>query len=569
MFYLFLFYSLAFLFSTIGYGLLFCKISKIDISIINTGLIGILGLFLLSIIASYSHLIFQHNYFHNLTILSIGLISFFYLSFKKKINIKIILFCFFILFIGFLIAKTNEDFPYYHLPNSLQFSQQKLQFGLGNLNHGFKHITSLFMLNSINYYPLINYYLFNLANFLFQVFFVCFLIIEVLNNNNKITNFTKNFLILTLVLFLVKFSRLAEYGTDIAGQIIIFVSIFFSLEILFNSKINSEYKISYFKLLIILLVFTVSTKVIYVIYSLIPVIVFFNMQNKIKTLNSILQLKNLFFIILSITFLLFFNFASTGCILYPIPETCFSETFDWSLKKETVSYMNYHYELWSKGGRGPNFEVSNPEKYVDGLNWIQNWISVYFFTKVSDFLAVILVILLFYTSLFFREIFSAKQSKQDISLAKFINLYLALIIIFLIWFFNFPTLRYAGYVIIYLLFILPYCLSINNKIVWEVGKYKKFFLILIFCFSIFALKNSIRLYKEINILEDQHHNFKNFPFYFVKNSPYKEVIINNNRVYEALDGNMCWATPSTCVRATDKLNIKNKNGYKFYSYNDF
>jgi hypothetical protein len=227
--------------------------------------------------------------------------------------------------------------------------------------------------------------------------------------------------------------------------------------------------------------------------------------------------------------------------------------------------MNYHYELWSKGGKGPNFEVSNPEKYVDGLNWIQNWISVYFFTKVSDFLALILVILLFYTSLFFRKIFSEKQSKQDISLTKFINLYLILIMIFLIWFFNFPTLRYAGYVITYLLFVLPYCLLINNKIVWEVGKYKNFFFILIFCFSIFALKNSIRLYKEINTPEDQHHNFKNFPFYFVINSPYKEVIINNNKVYEVLDRNMCWATPSTCVKWTNNLNIKNKKGYKFYS----
>ena len=28
------------------------------------------------------------------------------------------------------MAKTNEDFGYYHLPNSLQFAQQKIQFGL-------------------------------------------------------------------------------------------------------------------------------------------------------------------------------------------------------------------------------------------------------------------------------------------------------------------------------------------------------------------------------------------------------------------------------------------------------
>ena len=33
--------------------------------------------------------------------------------------------------------------------------QQKLEFGIGNLNHGFKHISSIFMLMSLNYLPII------------------------------------------------------------------------------------------------------------------------------------------------------------------------------------------------------------------------------------------------------------------------------------------------------------------------------------------------------------------------------------------------------------------------------
>ena len=83
-----------------------------------------------------------------------------------------------------------------------------------------------------------------------------------------------------------------------------------------------------------------------------------------------------------------------------------SDTFDWSLKKDNVEYMDYHYELWTKGGKGPNFEVSNPEQYILGFNWVSNWISVYFFTKFSDFLALIIFILLFYTLFFYKDIFS-------------------------------------------------------------------------------------------------------------------------------------------------------------------
>ena len=255
------------------------------------------------------------------------------------------------------------------------------------------------------------------------------------------------------------------------------------------------------------------------------------------------------FLILPIAFVLFFNFTSTGCLLYPIVETCFSDTFDWSLKKDTVSYMNYHYELWSKGGKGPNFVVDNPEEYLVGLNWISNWISVYFFTKVSDYLSLILAIILFYSIFFYKDIFS-KNKNRIFYYKKFNILYTILFIVFLIWFFKFPTLRYAGYVIVFLIFILPYCLYLNNKINWaQDQKYKKFFSIIIICFSIFVIKNSIRLYKEFNIPENKHHNYKNFPFYFVKNVPFNEIKINDHKIFLVLEGNMCWSTPlNLCKR---------------------
>ena len=67
------------------------------------------------------------------------------------------------------MAKTNEDFGYYHLPNSIQFAQQKLQFGLGNLSQVLITL-ALFMLMSLNYLPLFEFYMFNLTNLLFLSF---------------------------------------------------------------------------------------------------------------------------------------------------------------------------------------------------------------------------------------------------------------------------------------------------------------------------------------------------------------------------------------------------------------
>ena len=158
--------------STVGYGLLFIKLVKYKPEEINLGLIGLLGLFCLSIIASYTHIITAHNYTHNVIIIILGFILLFFLSKELKINlilnIKYLFLIFSTLFLCLIISKTNEDFPYYHLPNSLQFAEQKLQFGLGNLNHGFKHISSIFMLMSLNYLPYFEYYLFNILNLFYN-----------------------------------------------------------------------------------------------------------------------------------------------------------------------------------------------------------------------------------------------------------------------------------------------------------------------------------------------------------------------------------------------------------------
>ena len=182
---IFFIFSTLILFSTIGFGLIFSKFLKFENFNYNYGIIGILGLFILSVIASYTHLVVSHHYVHNIILILIGLMGLLFLNKSNLNEIKIVFFTFILLFIALIIAKTNEDFGYYHLPNSLQFSEQKLQFGLGNLNHGFKHVSSLFMIMSSNYLPYVDHFLFNLTNFLFLTFFVTFVLKEIYFNNKK------------------------------------------------------------------------------------------------------------------------------------------------------------------------------------------------------------------------------------------------------------------------------------------------------------------------------------------------------------------------------------------------
>ena len=58
---IFLIFSIIIMVSTFGYGFYVSKYLKIKFN--NIGLNGILGLFILSVLSSYTHLFFAHNFF--------------------------------------------------------------------------------------------------------------------------------------------------------------------------------------------------------------------------------------------------------------------------------------------------------------------------------------------------------------------------------------------------------------------------------------------------------------------------------------------------------------------------
>ena len=130
-----------------------------------------------------------------------------------------------------------------------------------------------------------------------------------------------------------------------------------------------------------------------------------------------------------ILFYIFFNFSSTGCFLYQVKQTCLSNYFDWSLSFEIVDYMNLHYETWAKGGKGPNFNVNDPLNYISSFNWLSNWIDVYFFNKVSDFILVSYLIVFIFGLFFLKEILSSKILIKNLK-NKTISFYFLIVVVF-------------------------------------------------------------------------------------------------------------------------------------------
>ena len=80
---LFFFYLVS-IFSTLGYGLYFQKITNPTINKKCLGYSGIIGVFFLTIYSYFSNFFYEHGIHHNLIILVVGLLLF-YLSYRKKL----------------------------------------------------------------------------------------------------------------------------------------------------------------------------------------------------------------------------------------------------------------------------------------------------------------------------------------------------------------------------------------------------------------------------------------------------------------------------------------------------
>ena len=487
----FLFYFLI-IFSVVGYGLFFSHITNTKNISKNFGYSGLLGLFFLTIYSYISNLILAHGLIHNSIILLLGIISYLYFVRKKVFKNKEILFIiliFIVLFLSVLIFKTHDDFPYYHFAYSYYLTQSSSYVGIGPFNHGFRTPSSIFYLNSLFYLPSIKYYMFHMPALLVMGFAnIIFInkIVKSIKNNN--INFLTIYSLLSILFIDIFFYRIAEHGTDRSAQILVFV-LLIEILLLINFSVNDKNKLIKIYILIGLII---SFKAFYFLYLLffIPIVFyFFDKSNKFKIFNN---LYNQFFGYLSMIIIcvMMTSFLNTGCLLYPVSTTCF-ENLQWSFSLEQVSHMNNWYEQWSKAGAGPNFRVENASEYIKYFNWVSNWMDMYFFNKVSDFILGLLCL----TLITFLSFYSNTRNK--LSNRKILSVYPVLIILFLEWFYNHPSLRYGGYSLIAALIFLPSSIMITRNLnLMDKNLKNKFYILICIGFFIFIGRNIDRIKKE-------------------------------------------------------------------------
>ena len=484
----FTFFYFVIITSTVGYGLLIANAANLKNTHYNKGYLGLFGIFFLIFYSYFSHFFISHNYINNLIVLVLGLILFFYFFDKKIKNDYILFYLFFlILFIGFIIFKSHDDFSYYHFPYTYYLTQNNLLLGIGNFNHGFRTPSSIFYLNSLFYLPIVKYYLFHLGAIMIMGFSSLILLEYILKKKKKIDIIF--FLSLMGFIFInIFFYRISEHGTDRSAQILVFLLII-ELIILINAASQfREHSTKFF----VLLILVISLKSFYILY-LILLFPFFYYYIKDKKITYVKDfLKNPFFYLSVITFIfiLLVNFFNSGCLIYPIKMTCF-ETFSWTIPLQEVSQMNNWYEQWSKGGAGPNFRVDSPEIYIQKFNWVGNWMTVYFFNKVSDFLYGII-----FLSVVLFIFFYSKNNKLETLYKGVFFIYIMLILLFAEWFYNHPALRYGGYPLIALLLFIPIAQYLSKKNYLNFNINIRVYFLIFLTLSIFVGRNFNRLHNE-------------------------------------------------------------------------
>ncbi len=554
-FFIFYFFIIS---SILGYGFFISDTFGKSFSSKNIGYVGLTAIFFFTLYSYFTSLFIKHGIYHNLIFLGLGFI-FFIVKIKNfknipKNNLFFTIGIFAFLLFGLFIYKAHDDFLYYHFQYSYYLTQQPTIIGIGNFGLGLRTSSSLFYLNSLFYLPIIKYFTFQITPVLILGFSNLILIIKIHNDfKNNRYNFLTIYNLLIFIFINIFFYRISEHGTDKSAQILILILIS-EILLMINFNVIIEKSISKLFTLIGLII---AFKAFYILYGLLFFIIIYHIYKiKKNLLNTVkILIKNYF--VLSFIFLLILlllhNFFISGCLIYPVSISCFDNNL-WAIKIDEVKDLNNWYEQWAKGGAGPNFRVDNPSIYIKNFNWVSNWIDIYFFNKISDFLLGISAIILITFLTLKSKVKNLTKKKNKINLLVFF-----IFILLLEWFYNHPALRYGGYcLIVSLIFIYfsNFMEKFSNNI--ELISKKFNFLILI-TIIIFIYRNYERIKFEI-----EFYNYKPLKnFYFkIEN---KNFDLQDNLKEMISNYDICQKTDTNCQFTIDEIYVEKKYGkYIFF-----
>ena len=532
----FFFYILFFSFSTLGFGLFLSKLILKNNHFSSIGETGLLGLFFIAFYSTIIHFFLPLSPNLNLFFHIIGIIIFF-LNYKYFfINLKKV--DYFIFFLSILFAailfyshKPNEDFGFYHLPYIVNFTNEKIIFGLNSLqiqqgwNSIWLNIHSAFVIFTLDYS------LVYLLNSIFFIFVISIFSSEIIKNfDSNITDYkiTFYFSFLFLIFFLIKFSRINSYGLDVPGNYLLIISILYFLKF-FQSD---EIKIDYFMIITIFLIFSATIRISNLPFLIIIIYLFFkNSIYKKIIFSKFLLFISIFFIAWAAQ-----QFIYTSCLIIPNELTCFNtiwydknylENFSQSTLVVNKSYESYTGDLTMK-------------QYYNNFQWVPTW----FFRNLNELLEYLVT---FCIPLLILLIFNKKNKiKNDMYHNPKNNLFFLIAVIItalFLWFYNSPVIRMGNHFIMLLIFLTIVKFTCFKRMVSNKIPKKVIFSLVVFSLIFSGSKNFHRIN---NINNNPNAPWPYFPIISYKTISQNNLSLNTVIKTGSPQTSVCWDTPIIC-----------------------
>ena len=529
--------TLSFL-SFVGYGQIF--ISKYKPNFLIS---FFFGLIIISFIITGIHFFTKINFYISLAIIIVGNFLFFINFNLRKVLIKknlIYLLIFLFLIPIFISHKYHEDFGYYHLPYLISLAEQKIIFGLANANIAYAHNSLWLNITSIYLLPNNNFIFISLPTFLT---YVCFIFFSFQKNLDlpikKVSNY---FLIIFLFYFIIKFTRLSEYGNDLPSSIFSILSIFYFLKFSETTNLEDIRRFFFFN-------FTFAIFAILIKFSSIPLlfltIILFIRNYKIL-LKEILRFE---FLIIYFLCLLFFvqQFFYSGCFIFPTKFSCLNVSWF----NDEILFLRENLELTNKSYFSSQHLISK-ENYLNNFNWISFWFQRNYVEILEHVITMFIALVLFY-------LFSSNQKEKSFLKFKDLKLFfLFLIISFIFWLQFSPVYRFAIPYFLSLVFILTVNIFYSRK--FSKKLFTIFFCIaILFNFSknISRISNKDKIYYGIEKVNNLFIIEQSSVNKFI--DVYTPDVENNTNGWQGI---LCWDIPFLCTY--NKIRIDKKNGYLFF-----
>ena len=348
-----------------------------------------IGFIIITFVITLIHFFLKIDLIVSPIILILGLIIFF----KKKnielfglFNFKnipylIIVFCLIPMFIS---QKYHEDFGYYHLPYALAFLEEKIVFGFANIDVTFVYNSIWLNIYSFFFLQDKNFNFLTFPSFLLFLSFTMFSIDKIIKKKNiQISDY---YLAVILFYFILKFTRISEFGVDLPANIFSILGIFFFIK--FFEATNNFEKKSFFYYNFVFSIFAILVKLSTIPIIILPIYLYFSNIKQLKFF--IFKLNFLIVYLLFIVFLIQ-QFIYTGCFLFPTNLTCINVSWfnpDHINLSKKIELTNKSYSVAR--------DIFSPEEYLKNFTWFYFWIKRNFIEIMEHLLTMLIPLLIFF-----------------------------------------------------------------------------------------------------------------------------------------------------------------------------